>query len=774
MEARDAVPAMGPQAIFRMDANGVCTQSVGSGLKDLGLRSGELVGRNLFEFYGADDRAVRSMRRVLDGESFTVEREFAGRVVSLYYEPERDNDGTVIGALGVSTDVTEQRRLESHARAAQERASLLADVSAALTREELDVGATLRVALRALTEAGSDIGVAWLYAQDRALLEPRAIWHTANGPDGERGADDGAMSWLGSWDALPLDESEARKLLLPLIVDLQPPDGELSPELAQLVERFGMQTLLRVPLRSRGLLVGVVDVARPDDAGMFTSDDVALICDIAERCALALDNARLLHAQRQAREDLVKFQALADASTNLIAISDDQNHAVYLNPRARTAGLALVEEDAWGTVAALVGEDTRDEIVHALLTEGRWSGDVTLPAAGAEATLRVDAFALHHSETGASLGTAWIAQDVTELRRTDAALRAANADMKQFKALVEASPDFVAIAGLDGALKYVNPGGRLMIGMAADVDVSTTSIPDYLTPEGLVASVEVEQPAVVADGHWEGESTLRNNQGPTIPVAIASFLISDPETDAPFALATVQRNITDRLAAETALRDLADQRQGLLTRLVDAQDAERTRIAADVHDDPVQALAAVDLRLGMLKRRLQDRSPDLVESLAALQTSVTGATERLRALLFDLEPPDLQEGLGGALRRAGQELFEGTSTSWTVRDEEEPDMPEATRTVAYRVAKEALNNARTHARAAHVTVMVTGRDDGLALSVTDDGVGIQLQSADATPGHRGLVTMRDRAAVAGGHCTIRSLPEGGTQVTAWLPGPSSV
>jgi PAS domain S-box-containing protein len=774
MEAHDAAPAMGPQVIFRMDANGVCTESVGSGLKDLGLRSGELVGQNLFEVYAADDRAVRSLRRVLDGEAFTVEREFAGRIVSLYYEPERDSNGDVTGALGVSTDVTEQRRLESHAHAAQERASLLADVSGALTREELDVEATLRVALRALTEAGSDIGVAWLYAQDRAVLEPRSFWHTVTGPDSESGADDEARSLLESWDALPLDESQARKLLLPQLVDLQPPDGELSPDLTQLAERFGMQTLLRVPLRSRGLLVGVVDVARPDDAGMFTSDDVALICDIAERCALALDNARLLQAQRQAREDLVKFQALADASTNLIAIADGANRVIYLNPRARSSGLVVVPEDAWGTVADLVGEDTRDEMVDRLQADGHWSGDVTLSGSAAGLTLRVDAFDLHHSETGAALGTAWIAQDVTELRRTDAALRAANADMKQFKALVEASPDFVAIAGLDGTVKYVNPGGRLMVGMAADVDVTTTSIPDYLTPEGLVASVEVEQPAVVADGHWEGESTLRNNQGPTIPVAIASFLIRDPETDAPFALATVQRNITDRLAAETALRDLADQRQALLTRLVDAQDAERTRIAADVHDDPVQALAAVDLRLGMLKRRLQDRSPDLVESLTALQTSVTGATERLRALLFDLEPPDLQEGLGGALRRAGQELFEGTSTSWTVCDEEEPDMPEATRTVAYRVAKEALNNARTHARAAHVTVTVTGRDDGLAFSVIDDGVGIPPQSADAVPGHRGLVTMRDRAAVAGGHCTIRSLPEGGTQVTAWLPGPSSV
>ena len=115
------------------------------------------------------------------------------------------------------------------------------------------------------------------------------------------------------------------------------------------------------------------------------------------------------------------------------------------------------------------------------------------------------------------------------------------------------------------------------------VDVTTTTIPDYLTPQGLSASLNTEQPAVIARGHLAGESTLRNYSGPPIPVAISSFLIRDSETGEPFALATVQRDMSERLAAETALRELADQRQALLTRLVDAQDEER---AADCRRRP--------------------------------------------------------------------------------------------------------------------------------------------------------------------------------------------
>jgi signal transduction histidine kinase len=257
-----------------------------------------------------------------------------------------------------------------------------------------------------------------------------------------------------------------------------------------------------------------------------------------------------------------------------------------------------------------------------------------------------------------------------------------------------------------------------------------------------------------------------------VPVAIASFLMHDADTGEPFALATVQRDISDRLAAENALRELANQRQALLTRLVDAQDDERTAIAADVHDDPVQALAAVDLRLGLLRRLLREQAPQLIEVLEPLQASVSGAIDRLRALLFDLEPPDLQHGLRSALRRAAEEIFDQTGTRWDVDGDQEPDVPDSTRAIAYRIAKEAMHNTRKHASAHRVTVTVAGRDGGLEVTVADDGVGLGPDPVRGSPGHRGLRNMQDRAAVAGGWCTSRNRDGGGTLTTVWLPGPS--
>ncbi|MGO4340755.1 PAS domain-containing sensor histidine kinase [Pedococcus sp. 2YAF34] len=386
-----------------------------------------------------------------------------------------------------------------------------------------------------------------------------------------------------------------------------------------------------------------------------------------------------------------------------------------------------------------------------------------------------------HDEAGVLTGAVGIATDVTEQRRAEAQARAQArrtlelaADLSRFKALVEASPDFIAIADLDGAVEYVNPGGRKLIGMALDADVSATTISDYLTPEGLELSVEVEQPAVVRDGHFEGETTLKHQDGHAIPVAVASFLMFDVATGAPFALATVQRDISDRVAADRAMADLLEQRTALLTRLVDAQDAERARIAADVHDDPVQAVAAVDLRMGLLRKRLREQAPSLMSELDGLQETLGAATDRLRSLLFDLEPPELSvSGLAGALQRATEEIYEGTGVRARVDGSSEPVMPEATRAVAYRITKEALVNVLKHARATQVQVALAAVDGGLQVEVHDDGVGPGDALGASAPGHRGVSGMRDRATLAGGHCTVGDSPLGGTLVSLWLPGPTA-
>src|SRR5579885_1106337 len=132
-------PDVGPQVIFGLDRTGVCTLSIGSGLSALGFSSGQLVGQDLFEVYRGDPLGTEALTRALAGEVFRGERQYNGRRLALYFEPVLDDDGSVTGALGVATDVTEQRRAERTARAARLQAQQLAELSAVLTLEVLDL-----------------------------------------------------------------------------------------------------------------------------------------------------------------------------------------------------------------------------------------------------------------------------------------------------------------------------------------------------------------------------------------------------------------------------------------------------------------------------------------------------------------------------------------------------------------------------------------------------------------------------------------------------------
>ncbi len=257
----------------------------------------------------------------------------------------------------------------------------------------------------------------------------------------------------------------------------------------------------------------------------------------------------------QAREDLSRFRALADDSPNFVAIADTEGQITYVNPRITELNLSLAVDDLWSTVSEMVSADRATELIDRLASGERWSEDLELRLPSGDIVVRGQLFPLYDTDGVRRLGTGWIAQDITELRAAAATLQAANTDLKQFRALVEASSDFIAIAGMDAGIRYLNPAARTLAGLAPEVDVATTVISDYLTPEGVIQSEEVEQPAVLEHGSWTGESTLRRADDSSIPVEIVSFIVPDPETGEPLALATVQRDITERRAAESAQED---------------------------------------------------------------------------------------------------------------------------------------------------------------------------------------------------------------------------
>ncbi|GAA2130350.1 hypothetical protein GCM10009843_32850 [Nocardioides bigeumensis] len=245
---------------------------------------------------------------------------------------------------------------------------------------------------------------------------------------------------------------------------------------------------------------------------------------------------------------------------------------------------------------------------------------------------------------------------------------------------------------------------------------------------------------------------------------------SDDDVDLARAFAGLVAGAVSRIDAEQASVEYAAEREALLDRLVSAQEDERRRIADGVHQDQVQAIAAVDLRLAVIAGKAQRMVPELVVDLAFAQEAVSGAVDRLRAMLFELEPPEASAHLGAALGDAASFLLDPVGTAWSV-EAPEGDLPltDGESTMAYRIAKEALANVARHACASKATISISREEDSLRVVIEDDGVGMRQVPARSAPGHLGVSSMRDWVQAVGGHLNIESVPGRGTVVDYRLP-----
>jgi signal transduction histidine kinase len=230
-------------------------------------------------------------------------------------------------------------------------------------------------------------------------------------------------------------------------------------------------------------------------------------------------------------------------------------------------------------------------------------------------------------------------------------------------------------------------------------------------------------------------------------------------------------------ALRWALRDVTKlnrEREALVTKLVTAQEEERKLIAREIHDDPIQKMVAVRMRLDMLLRYEPGlmNNEDFGKVVEGAETSV----KSLRHLMFELRPYHLDtDGLAAAL---GLYLEEQRALVGDTRLELEDEMScepgDEGRTVLYRIAQEAVTNAKKHARASCIRLELADREQGHLLRIVDDGVGFDAKGgSESAPGHLGLTSMRERAEMVGGRISLQSRPGEGTTVIAWVPRGSS-
>jgi signal transduction histidine kinase len=236
------------------------------------------------------------------------------------------------------------------------------------------------------------------------------------------------------------------------------------------------------------------------------------------------------------------------------------------------------------------------------------------------------------------------------------------------------------------------------------------------------------------------------------------------------ALAIHQARLSEEIAHSR------EQLSRLSRRLMETQEAERRRIARELHDQIGQSLVAIKLQLQSMSG-LSDRDQRVVrlrESIAVVERTI----RQVRDLSFDLRPSVLDDlGLIATLRwYVNRQSAWAGITAQFASDPPEMDLPSEIEVAAFRIAQEALTNALHHAQAKEVCVTLWKRDEELVLRVLDDGLGFDkgaMLRGDVGGQSLGLLGMRERAHLAGGQLEIESAPGQGTMVQVRLPLPGA-
>jgi signal transduction histidine kinase len=217
------------------------------------------------------------------------------------------------------------------------------------------------------------------------------------------------------------------------------------------------------------------------------------------------------------------------------------------------------------------------------------------------------------------------------------------------------------------------------------------------------------------------------------------------------------------------LRRTQQAREALLLHAVEASTDERRRIAADLHDGPVQELAGLSYSLSAAAQT--ETSAAARETLDRAAAGTRDSMRQLRSLLVEIHPPNLRaSGLEAALTDLLAPLSaRGTRTELTVASG--LDLDEETERLVHRAVAEALRNVQRHAQATSVRVTVTTEGGDVRLEVADDGRGFAPAERERSreEGHVGLSLLEELAARAGGRLAVRSAPGQGTTFALELP-----
>ena len=496
---------------------------------------------------------------------------------------------------------------------------------------------------------------------------------------------------------------------------------------------------------------------------------------VPARRAPECDQSRLPEDQ-----DAARLLHILESVSDFVGIVGSNNKYIYINPAGRALlGISDAEDLSALRLPDLhpptVSRCLENEALPGAVRNGTWAGEsVLLTRTGLEIAVSQVLIARRTTD-GKVESVAVVMRDIRKRKRREAALRQGE---ERFRLLVEMMDEGYVLTDRHGVLVSVNDRFARLLGYTPS-DVIGHALLDFVEPakrDSIATAFEQ-----CTDENYIGcEAPVIHVDGNTVSARLRLRRVAGAGGGAAGFCAVISDTVAETRLAN-ALHESQQELRCLSGEVMAAEENERKRIAAELHDGLGQTLGA--LKFGM-ENAISSLDADAIDdargTLKSLAPKVREALDEVRRMAMNLRPATLDDlGIVATLSwfvRDFQTIYRKIEVDADLRVVE-ADVPEALKVPMFRIVQEALNNVARHSRATHVKLSVKKSDDILRLDIVDNGVGFdpkEVASRRHFDRRHGYAGMRDRVYFSDGALTIDASPGNGVRLRMKWRCPGSI